>query len=70
MTTHESFLKGIKVLDLSEGIPGPFCAKLLADLGADTIKVERPDNGDISRSFGPFPDDEPHLEKSASFFHR
>ena len=69
MTTHESFLKGIKVLDLSEGIPGPFCAKLLADLGADTIKVERPDNGDISRSFGPFPDDEPHLEKSASFFY-
>ena len=69
MTTHESFLIGIKVLDLSEGIPGPFCAKLLADLGADTIKVERPDSGDISRAFGPFPDDDSHLEKSASFFY-
>ena len=62
------FLEGVKVLDLSEGIAGPFCAKLLADLGADTVKVERPDSGDISRTFGPFPDGDPDIERSASFF--
>ena len=64
-----AFLEGVKVLDLSEGIAGPFCAKLLADLGADTVKVERPDSGDISRTFGPFPDDVPDIERSASFFY-
>lgn len=69
MNKNNQFLKGIKVLDLSEGIAGPFCAKLLADLGADTVKVERPDSGDISRSSGPFPNDDPHIEKSASFFY-
>ena len=62
-------LEGIKVLDLSEGIAGPFCAKLLADLGADAVKVERPDQGDMSRSLGPFPSGQPDIEKSASFFY-
>ncbi|HEY5646640.1 MAG TPA: CoA transferase [Pseudomonadales bacterium] len=60
-------LKGVRVLDLSEGIAGPFCAKLLADLGADTVKVERPATGDPTRALGPFPNGEPDLEKSASF---
>ncbi|MCY4531439.1 MAG: CoA transferase, partial [Gammaproteobacteria bacterium] len=69
MSMHTQFLEGVKVLDLSEGIAGPFCAKLLADLGADTVKVERPDGGDISRTFGPFPDDDPDIEQSASFFY-
>ena len=69
MSMHNQFLEGVKVLDLSEGIAGPFCAKLLADLGADTVKVERPDGGDISRTFGPFPDDDPDIERSASFFY-
>jgi crotonobetainyl-CoA:carnitine CoA-transferase CaiB-like acyl-CoA transferase len=63
------FLQGVRVLDLSEGIAGPFCAKLLADLGADTVKVERPGTGDISRTFGPFPDDDADIERSASFFY-
>ncbi len=62
-------LDGLKVLDLSVGIAGPFCAKLLADLSADTIKVEQPETGDISRSFGPFPGAVPDIEQSASFFY-
>ena len=49
-------LDGLKVLDISEGIAAPFCAKLLGDLGADVVKVERPDAGDRSRLLGPFPD--------------
>ena len=66
---HTKLLDGINVLDLSEGIAGPFCAKLLADLGANTVKVERPDQGDMSRSLGPFPNAQPDIEKSASFFY-
>jgi crotonobetainyl-CoA:carnitine CoA-transferase CaiB-like acyl-CoA transferase len=62
-------LHDLKVLDLSEGIAGPFCAKLLADLGAETVKIERPDTGDISRSFGPFPGTAPDIEQSAAFFY-
>ena len=61
-------LDGLKVLDISEGIAAPFCAKLLGDLGADVVKVERPD-GDRSRALGPFPDGEPDPERSASFFY-
>ena len=46
-------LADIRVLDLSQGVAGPFCAKLLAGLGAEVIKVEPPDRGDISRRSGP-----------------
>ena len=51
--THR-VLHDIRVLDLSQGVPGPFCAKLLAGLGAEVIKVEPPGTGDLSRSAGPF----------------
>ncbi|MGH2584264.1 MAG: CoA transferase, partial [Dehalococcoidia bacterium] len=47
-------LAGITVIDLSTGVGGPFCAKLLADYGADVIKVEPP-GGDPARRRGPFP---------------
>jgi len=57
------------VLDLSENISGPYCAKLLADYGAEVIKVERPGGGDAARSIGPFLKDEPHPEKSGLFLY-
>jgi crotonobetainyl-CoA:carnitine CoA-transferase CaiB-like acyl-CoA transferase len=57
---------GLNVLDLGQGISGPFCAKLFADLGAKVIKVEPP-SGDLSRRDGPFPGDAPDLEKSGLF---
>ncbi|MSQ24814.1 MAG: CoA transferase [Dehalococcoidia bacterium] len=62
-------LHGVRVVDLSTGIAGPFCAKLLATLGASVLKVEPPRDGDPSRQVGPFPGDVPHPEKSGLFLH-
>lgn len=61
-------LAGLKVLDLGQEIAGPYCAKLLAALGAEVVKVEPP-AGDPARRRGPFPEDLPHPERSGLFLY-
>jgi len=63
----EKALKGIKVLEFASLASGPYCTKLLADLGAEVIKIEQPGAGDEARSRGPFKDDIPHPERSGLF---
>jgi crotonobetainyl-CoA:carnitine CoA-transferase CaiB-like acyl-CoA transferase len=62
---EETVLGGLRVIDLADE-KGLYCTKLLADLGADVIKVERP-GGDATRQIGPFWHDEPGPEKSLYF---
>ena len=57
----------MRVLDLSTGIGGAYCTKLLADYGARVIKVESPQTGDSLRQRGPFPNDIADSEKSGLF---
>jgi len=60
-------LEGFKVLEWAQFAAGPFCAKLLAGLGAEVIKIEEPHLGDVARRRGPFLHDVPHPERSALF---
>jgi len=63
----EGALAGISVVELGEMVSAPYCARLFADYGADVIKVERPGTGDRARAWGPFPGDDPHIEKSGLY---
>jgi len=58
-----SVLEGVRVVDLSQALAGPYCTMLLGDLGADVIKVERPKIGDMSRGWGP-----PFLDGESAYF--
>src|SRR5918995_5469287 len=53
MTTPSLPLEGVRVVDLSRVLAGPFCGALLGDLGADVVKVEDPNVGDESRTWPP-----------------
>jgi len=59
----------VKVLEYANFIAGPYCGKLLADLGAEVIKIEKPVVGDEARQYGPFPHDLPHPERSGLFLY-
>ena len=62
-------LNGLRVLEFGEFISAPYCGKLLADMGADVLKVERSGNGDWARDYGPYPNDLPHRERSGLFLY-
>lgn len=62
-------LSGMKVVEYGSFISAPYCTKLMADMGAEVIKIEEPGRGDEAREFGPFPDDIPHPERSGLFLY-
>ena len=62
-------LEGVRVIELATGVAGPYCGKLLADYGAEVLKVEPPGLGDDSRRAGPFPDGNEQPERSGLFLH-
>jgi len=70
MTEKQSALGHLKVLDLSRVLAGPWCTQMLADLGADVVKVERPVAGDDTRHWGPpfLQDAQGNATEHASYF--
>lgn len=57
-------LEGIRVIEIAQNLAGPFCAQILAHMGADVIKIERPEGGDDARGWGP-----PFLDGVSGPFH-
>lgn len=64
-----SALEGVKVLEYCQMVAGPYCTKLLADLGAEVIKIEKPGWGDDARKRPPFLEDIPDPERSGLFLY-
>lgn len=70
MSEADKPLTGVRVLELARILAGPWIGQLLADLGADVVKVERPDGGDDTRSWGPpFVEGHDGASLSAAYFH-
>jgi crotonobetainyl-CoA:carnitine CoA-transferase CaiB-like acyl-CoA transferase len=63
MSSDPSPIQGIRVLEMTEALAGPYCGMMLGDLGADVIKIERPDVGDQSRQWGP-----PFIDGESAYF--
>lgn len=64
---QERALDGVKVLEYCSLVSGPYCTKIMADLGAEVIKIEPPGTGDPARQLPPFQGNKPHPEKSGLF---
>ena len=67
--TAEGPLTGLRVVELAEDVAGPYCGKLLANLGADVIKIEPPRAGDACRLEEPFKDGVAGLDRSGLFLY-
>src|SRR4030042_1242582 len=65
----ESALAGVKVLEYCQMVAGPYCTKLMADLGAEVVKIEKPPWGDEARRRPPFLHDIPDPETSGLFLY-
>jgi len=65
----EGALAGYRVLDVTHYVAGPYLTRLLAGLGAEVIKVEKPNEGDGARRLGPFSGGDPDIEKSIPFLY-
>ena len=63
MSSFKLALEGVKVLDLTQLMAGPYCTMMLADMGADVVKVEKPNGGDDTRRMGP-----PFIEGESAAF--
>ncbi len=61
--TNPAALEGVKVLDLTQIMAGPYCTMMLADMGADVVKIEKPNGGDDTRRMGP-----PFIEGESAAF--
>src|SRR4029077_11163176 len=62
-------LDHLHILEVGSGVGAAYASKLLADLGAQVVKVEPPGRGDATRARGPFPGNVPHPEKSGLFLY-
>ena len=70
MKPHAKPLAGLKVLELARILAGPWCGQVMADLGAEVIKIERPETGDDTRTWGPpFVKDAAGSSWGAAYFH-
>ena len=60
-------LSGFRIIECGEMVSAAYASKLMADMGAEVIKIESPHGGDTARQRGPFPGGEPHAEKSGLY---